>query len=175
MTCPTLNPLLYRRRTGRQQCGSCGPGQLTANDDVVAGHEISSCSHSQEFTLHKGLSPCFTVYLCKVSRYLEQTLHNSAGRGLLLYREPKCRNQHCSNMKLQEHALPLPAEPWETQRHSLPAGVRSIGKIMPEVLSRHGLSLDELDESQPQPPATAFLTLVPRSHAVLEPMAAVSS
>ena len=46
---------------------------------------------------------------------------------------------------------------------------------MPEVLNRYGLSLDELGERQPQPPATAFVSIVPRSHSVLEPMAAVSS
>jgi hypothetical protein len=78
-------------------------------------------------------------------------------------------------VKLQEHALPLPSEPWESRQHPLPAGVRSIGKIMPEVLNRYGRSLDELDECQPQLPATAFVSIIPHSHAVLEPMAAVGS
>ena len=57
----------------------------------------------------------------------------------------------------------------------LPAGVRSIGNIMPEILNQYGLSLDELDECQPQPPATAFVSITPSSHSVLEPMAAISS
>jgi hypothetical protein len=46
---------------------------------------------------------------------------------------------------------------------------------MPEVLNRYGLSLDELDEFRPQLPATAFVTRLPNSHVVLEPMAAGSS
>jgi hypothetical protein len=46
---------------------------------------------------------------------------------------------------------------------------------MPEVLDRYGLSLDELDECQPQLPATAFVPIMPHSQSVLEPMAAVSS
>ena len=78
-------------------------------------------------------------------------------------------------MKLQEQALPLPSAPWESRRQPLPAGVKSIGKIMPEILNRYGLSLDEFDECQPQPAATAFVSIMPRSHAVLEPMAGVSS
>jgi hypothetical protein len=77
-------------------------------------------------------------------------------------------------VKLQEHALPLPTEPRESRRQPLPAGVRTIGKIMPEILNRYGLSLAELDECQPQLPATAFVNIMPHSHAVLEPMAAVS-
>jgi hypothetical protein len=78
-------------------------------------------------------------------------------------------------VKLQEHALSLPSERWESSRQPLPAGVKSIGKIMPEILNRYGLSLDDSDECQPQPPATVFVPIMPRSHAVLEPMAAVSS
>ena len=78
-------------------------------------------------------------------------------------------------MKLPENALPLPTEPWQSRRQPLPAGVRSIGRIMPEILNRYGLSLDELDECQPQPPAMAFVTVLPHSQSVLEPMAAVSS
>jgi hypothetical protein len=78
-------------------------------------------------------------------------------------------------VKLQEHALPLPAELCQCRRQPLPAGVRSIGRIMPEVLSRHGLSLDELDESRPQPQSTAFVHIMPHSQAVLESMAAMSS
>ena len=78
-------------------------------------------------------------------------------------------------MKLQEHVLPLPSEPWESRRQLLPAGVRSIGTIMPEILNRYGLSLDELDECQTQPPAMAFVTRLSHSHAVLETVAAVSS
>ena len=41
---------------------------------------------------------------------------------------------------------------------------------MPEVLNRFGLSLDELDECHPRPPATAFVSILPHTHAVLEPM-----
>lgn len=78
-------------------------------------------------------------------------------------------------MKLQEHALPLPGEYWESRRQPLPAGVRSIGRIMPEVLDRYGLSLDELDACQPQLPAAEFVIRLPHPHAVLEPMAAVGS
>ena len=78
-------------------------------------------------------------------------------------------------MKLQEHALPLPTELWESRRQPLPAGVRAIGRVMPEVLNRYGLSLNELGECQPQTPSTVFVTRLPHSHAVLEPMAAVSS
>ena len=78
-------------------------------------------------------------------------------------------------MKLQEQALPLPAEPQESRRQPLPAGVRSIGKIMPEILNRYGLSLDVLDASQPQPSAAAFMIRLPSSNAMLEPMAAVSA
>lgn len=76
-----------------------------------------------------------------------------------------------STVKLQEHALPLPTELWGSRRQPLPAGVRAIGKIMPEILNRYGLSLDELDKCRPQPPAAAFVTVIPLSHAVLEPMA----
>jgi hypothetical protein len=78
-------------------------------------------------------------------------------------------------VKLQEHVLPLPTQPRQSRRQPLPAGVRSIGKIMPEILNRYGLSLDELDGSQPQPATTTFVSIVPRSNSVLEPMAAVSS
>jgi hypothetical protein len=60
-------------------------------------------------------------------------------------------------------------------RSTLPAGVRSIGKIMPEILNRYGLSLDASGECQPQLPATAFVPIMPDSHPVLKPMAAVSS
>ena len=65
--------------------------------------------------------------------------------------------------------------PWGSRRQPLPAGVRSIGKIMPEILNRYGLKLDELDEFQPQSPAMALVTRLPRSNSVLEPMAAISS
>ena len=75
-------------------------------------------------------------------------------------------------MKLHEHALPLPTEHWDSRRQPLPACVRSIGKIMPEVLDRYGLSLDEC---QSRSPAMAFLTRLPHSKSVLEPMAVVSS
>ena len=78
-------------------------------------------------------------------------------------------------VKLQTQTPTRQTEPWESRRHPLPIGVRSIGKIMPEVLSRYRLSLDELDECQPQPPAATFVTIMPHSHAVLEPTAAVSS
>lgn len=61
------------------------------------------------------------------------------------------------------------------RRQALSAGVRSIGRIMPEILNRYGLSLDELDECQQQPPAAAFVSIMPHSQSVLEPMAAVSS
>jgi hypothetical protein len=57
----------------------------------------------------------------------------------------------------------------------LPAGVRPIGKIMPEILNRYGLSLDGSDKCQPQLTAMAFVPVVPHSQSVLEPMAAVSS
>jgi hypothetical protein len=57
----------------------------------------------------------------------------------------------------------------------LPAGVRPIGKIMPEILNRYGLSLNDSDECPLQPSAAAFVPIAPRSHAVLEPVAAVSS
>jgi hypothetical protein len=73
-------------------------------------------------------------------------------------------------VKLQEHALRLPTQHWESRRHPLPAGVRSIGKIMPEILNRYGLSLDDSDEGQPQLPATAFVTIMPHSQSVLEPV-----
>ena len=46
---------------------------------------------------------------------------------------------------------------------------------MPEVLSRYRLSLDELDESQPQPLTTAFVPVMPHSQAMLETVAAGSS
>jgi hypothetical protein len=78
-------------------------------------------------------------------------------------------------VKRQENVLLLPNEPSTNQRQPLPAVVRSIGKIMPEVLNRYGLSLDELDECQPQLPARMFVTYLPHSHAMLEPVAAVSS
>jgi hypothetical protein len=39
---------------------------------------------------------------------------------------------------------------------------------MSEVLNRYGLSLDELDECEPQPPAMAFVTRLAISHAVFE-------
>jgi hypothetical protein len=42
-------------------------------------------------------------------------------------------------------------------------------------LNRYGLSLDDYDECQPQPPAMAFVTIVPHSHSVLETVGAVSS
>jgi hypothetical protein len=47
--------------------------------------------------------------------------------------------------------------------------------IMPEILSRYGLFLDELDEGQPQRPAQVFLSIGPRSNFVLELMGDVSS
>jgi hypothetical protein len=75
-------------------------------------------------------------------------------------------------MKLQEQALPLPGEPWESRRQPLPAGVRSIGKIMPEILHQYGLSLDEC---RPQSLATAFVLIMPHSKSVLETVAAASS
>jgi hypothetical protein len=78
-------------------------------------------------------------------------------------------------VKLQEHALPLRSMPWERPRQPLPAGVRAIGRVMPEVLNRYGLSLDELDECRPHTPATAFVPIAPRSHSVLESMAVVGS
>jgi hypothetical protein len=77
-------------------------------------------------------------------------------------------------VKLQEHALLLPSEHCGSRQHPLPAGVRSIGKIMPEILNRYGLSLAELDECQPQPLATAFVPIMLHSKSVLEPMAAAS-
>ena len=78
-------------------------------------------------------------------------------------------------MKLPENALPLLIQPCKSPRQPLPAGVRSIGRIMLEVLNRYGLSMDELDECQPQLPAMAFLTGLPHSQSVLEPMAAGNS
>jgi hypothetical protein len=49
--------------------------------------------------------------------------------------------------------------------------MRSIGKIMPEILFRYGLSLDVSDARQPQPPATVFVPIAPRSQSMLEPVA----
>ena len=46
---------------------------------------------------------------------------------------------------------------------------------MPEILHRYGLSLDDSDECQRQPLATAFVTRLSHSQPVLEPMAVVSS
>ena len=60
-------------------------------------------------------------------------------------------------MKLQEHAFPLPSVPWESRRQPLPAGVRAIGMIMPEILNRYGLSLDDSEECQPRPQTPAFV------------------
>jgi hypothetical protein len=80
-----------------------------------------------------------------------------------------------SIMKLQEHALPLPSETWESRRQPLPAGVRSIGGIMPEILNRYGLSLHDSDENQPQPSARVLVSIMPRTNSVLEPIAVGSS
>jgi hypothetical protein len=78
-------------------------------------------------------------------------------------------------MKRQRQTPIRQIEPWESRHQPLPAGVRSIDKIMPEVLNRYGLSLDELDECQPQRTATAFVSIMPHSQSVLEPMARQSS
>jgi hypothetical protein len=78
-------------------------------------------------------------------------------------------------MKRQRQTPIRQIEPWQSRRHPLPVGVLSIGKIMPEILNRYGLSLDEFDECQPQPPAATFVPIMPRSNSLLEPMAAVSS
>jgi hypothetical protein len=77
-------------------------------------------------------------------------------------------------MKLQEHVLPLPTEPQESRRQPLPAGVRAIGKIVPEILNRYGLSLDDSEDFQPRPRTPAFVRIQPHTHAVLEPIAAGS-
>jgi hypothetical protein len=46
---------------------------------------------------------------------------------------------------------------------------------MPKILNRYGLAVDELNECQPQRPAKVFVSIVPRSNFVLEPLAEVSS
>ena len=73
-------------------------------------------------------------------------------------------------MKLQEHALPLPSVLWE-RRQPLPAGVRVIGMIVPEILNRYGLSLNDSVDFQPRPQTPAFVTFLAHTHAVLEPIA----
>jgi hypothetical protein len=71
--------------------------------------------------------------------------------------------------------MPLPSEPWQSWRPPLPAGVKSIGTIVPEILNRYGLSIDELDECLPQLPVKVFVSIVPRSNLLLELRAEVTA
>ena len=60
------------------------------------------------------------------------------------------------------------------RRQPLSAGVRSIGKIMPEILHRYGLSLDDSEDFQARPKTPAFVPFLAHTRAVLEPIVAAN-